>query len=93
VKIRGIVGAPLLEINTKFIKSVTYGETLDVATWIEEWRARVFVQMHRVTRAGPHGDDLICEGREVRAFVKRDAADPDRLRAIAIPDDIKAMCS
>ena len=27
VKIRGIVGAPLLEINTKFIKSVTYGET------------------------------------------------------------------
>ena len=31
VKIRGIVGAPLLEINTKFIKSVTYGETLDVA--------------------------------------------------------------
>ena len=64
---------------------MTYGETLDVATWIEEWRARVFVQMHCVTRAGPHGDDLICEGREVRAFVKRDAADPDRLRAIAIP--------
>ena len=89
MKIRGIVGAPLLEINTKFIKSVTYGETLDVATWIEEWRARVFVQMHRVTR----GNDLICEGREVRAFVQRDATDPDRLRAIAIPEDIRAMCS
>ena len=47
--------------------------------------------MQAIVRA--HGDDLICEGREVRAFVKRDAADPDRLRAIAIPDDIKAMCS
>lgn len=89
VKTRGIVGTPLLEINTKFIKAVTYGETITIATWIEEWREKVFVQMHRVTR----GDDLICEGREVRAFVKRDADNPDRLRAIPVPDDIKAMCS
>jgi len=86
---RGIVGTPLLEINTKFIKAVTYGETITIATWIEEWRDKVFVQMHRVTR----GDDLICEGREVRAFVKRDADNPDRLRAIPVPDDIKALCS
>ncbi len=89
VKTRGIVGTPLLEINTKFIKAVTYGETITIATWIEEWRDKVFVQMHRVTR----GDDLICEGREVRAFVKRDPDNPDRLRAIPVPDDIKAMCS
>ena len=89
VKTRGIVGTPLLEINTKFIKAVTYGETITIATWIEEWRDKVFVQMHRVTR----GDDLICEGREVRAFVKRDADNPDRLRAIPVPDDIKALCS
>ena len=93
VKTRGIVGTPLLEINTKFIKAVTYGETITIATWIEEWREKVFVQMHRVTRAGPQGEDLICEGREVRAFVKRDADNPDRLRAIPVPDDIKAMCS
>jgi 4-hydroxybenzoyl-CoA thioesterase len=93
VKTRGIVGTPLLEINTKFIKAVTYGETITIATWIEEWRDKVFVQMHRVTRAGPQGEDLICEGREVRAFVKRDAVDPDRLRAIPVPDDIKALCS
>jgi len=39
------------------------------------------------------GDDLICEGREVRAFVKRDADNPDRLRAIAVPEDIRALCS
>ena len=89
VKTRGIVGTPLLEINTKFIQAVTYGETITIATWIEEWREKVFVQMHRVTR----GDDLICEGREVRAFVRRDADNPDRLRAIPVPDDIKALCS
>ena len=84
VKTRGIVGTPLLEINTKFFKPVTYGETIHITTQVIEWRAKVFVQVHRVTR----GDDLICEGREVRAFVN-----PDRLRAIAVPEDIRALCS
>ena len=94
VKTRGIVGTPLLEINTRFHQPVTYGETITITTWIEEWRAKVFVQKHRVTRARADGqDDLICEGREVRAFVKRDENKPDRLRAIPVPEDIRAMCS
>jgi 4-hydroxybenzoyl-CoA thioesterase len=94
-KTRGIVGTPLLEINTKFMKSATYGETLTVTTHVEEWRVKVVVQMHRVTRvrADGTGDDLICEGREVRAFVKRDADDRDRLRAIPVPEDIRLLCS
>ena len=89
VKTRGIVGTPLLEINTRFVKAATYGETLTITTHVAEWRAKVLVQMHRVMR----GEELICEGREVRAFVIRDAHDPDRLRAIAVPDDIRLMCS
>lgn len=88
VKTRGIVGTPLLEINTKFVQPVTYGESIQISTWVEEWRAKVFVQMHRVTR----GDTLICEGREVRAFVVRDP-ETERLRAIPVPDDLKALCS
>ena len=93
VKTRGIVGTPLLEINTKFYKAATYGETLTITTHIEEWRAKVIVQVHRITRAHAGGEDLICEGREVRAFVKRDADDPDRLRAIAVPEDIRLLCT
>jgi 4-hydroxybenzoyl-CoA thioesterase len=89
VKTRGIVGTPLLEINTKFLQAVTYGETIVIATHIEEWRNRAFIQVHRVTR----GETLVCEGREVRAFVMRDIVDPDRLRAIPVPPDIKALCS
>lgn len=86
---RGIVGTPLLEINTKFMKTVTYGETIHITTQVEEWRRVAFIQVHRVTR----GDDLVCEGREVRAFVKRDDHDPNRLRAIPVPEDIRALCS
>lgn len=89
VKTRGIVGTPLLEINTRFLHAVTYGETLTIATHVEEWRNKAFVQMHRVTR----GDTVVCEGREVRAFVVRDADNPERLRALPVPEDIKTLCS
>ena len=94
VKTRGIVGTPLLEITTQFHKAATYGETLTITTHVEEWRSKVIVQLHRVTRAREDGsEDLICEGREVRAFVRRDEHDPDRLRAIPVPEDIRALCS
>ena len=85
-KTRGIVGTPLLEIHTRFIKSVTYGETITIATQVEEWRDKVFIQLHRVTR----GDELICEGRETRIFVTRDAA--GQLKSIPVPEDIRALC-
>ena len=88
VQTRGIIGTPLLEINTRFLKAATYGETLVIETSVEEWRHKAFVQHHRVTR----GEDVICEGREVRAFVIRDAAEGGRLRAIPIPEDIRALC-
>jgi 4-hydroxybenzoyl-CoA thioesterase len=92
---RGIVGTPLLEIHNRFVTAATYGEVLTIHTWVEEWRAKVFVQKHRVLRAGAGGapgDELICEGREVRAFVRRDPDNPDRLRAIPVPPDIQALC-
>ena len=89
MKTRGIVGTPLLEISTKFITAATYPEELEISTHVQEWRAKVFVQRHRVMR----GATLICEGTETRAFVRRDTENPDRLRAISIPEDIKALCS
>lgn len=93
-KTRGIVGTPLLEINTRFLKSATYGETLTVTTHVQEWRSKVVVQVHRITRArADGGEDLICEGREVRVFVKRDDNDRDRLRAIPVPEDIRQLCT
>jgi 4-hydroxybenzoyl-CoA thioesterase len=73
----------------RFLKSVTYAQTIEIATHVDEWRSKVFVQVHSVRRNG----ELMCEGREVRTFVKRDADDPDRLRSIPVPDDIRALCT
>ena len=83
----GCVGAPLLEIHTRFHTAVTYGERIDIHTSIEEWRGKVFIQLHRVTR----GDELICEGRETRALCVRDNS--GRLKAVPVPDFIHSACA
>ena len=84
----GIIGTPLLEHQARFVKSATYGERLVIATHVEEWRAKVFVQKHVVTR----GEDLICESSETRIFCVRDAQDRRRIRAIPVPPDIRRLC-
>lgn len=89
VKTTGIVGTPLLEIHTRFMRPATYGQTLHIHTSIEEWRGKVFIQKHIVKR----GEEVLCEGRETCAFVVCPAGEPDRIKAILIPEDIKARCS
>ena len=89
VKTRGIIGTPLLEINTKFMRPATYGETIHVHTTVEEWAAKTFRHRHVVMR----GDTVLCEGTEVRAFCIRDPENPERIKAIPVPEDIKALCS
>ncbi|MGH6638672.1 MAG: acyl-CoA thioesterase [Polaromonas sp.] len=88
VKTTGIIGTPLLEIHTRFMRPATYGQTLQIHTRIEEWRDKVFIQKHLVKR----GEDLLCEGLETRAFVIHPPGEPDRIKAIAVPADIKAKC-
>ena len=89
VKTRGIIGTPLLETHTRFLKSATYGEQIEVHTTVEQWAAKTFRHRHVIRR----GDDILCEGTEVRAFVVRDPADPERIRAIPVPEDIQALCT
>ena len=83
----GCVGAPLLEIHTRFVAPSTYGQRIEIHTRVLEWRGKVFIQEHRVLR----GEVLICEGRETRALcVKR----PDgSLKAVPVPDFIRQACS
>jgi len=89
VKTRGIIGTPLLEINTRFMRPATYGETIQVHTTVEEWMNKTFRHRHVVKR----GDTVLCEGTEVRAFCIRDPENPDRIKAIPVPEDIRQLCS
>lgn len=89
VKTTGIIGTPLLEIHTTFMRPATYGETLQIQTHVEEWRNKAFIQKHVVMR----GDDVLCQGTETRAFCIRHPDHPERIKAIAVPADIRALCS
>lgn len=83
----GCVGAPLLEIHSRFHTSATYGETLDIHTSTEEWRSKVFVQRHRIVR----GEALICEFRATRALCVKQA--DGKLKAVEIPEFMRAACA
>ena len=88
VKTRGIIGTPLLEIHTRFLKPATYGQTLQVHPSVIEWSTKVFTHKHVIQR----GADILCEGTEKRAFCIRHPEDPDRIKAIEVPEDLKALC-
>ena len=88
VKTRGIIGTPLLEVHTKFMRPATYGETIHVHTTVEDWAAKTFRHRHVVKRDGA----VLCEGTEVRAFCIRDPDNPERIKAIPVPEDILQLC-
>jgi len=81
----GIIGAPLVEVNARFVRPATYGDEITVESWVDEWRARSFVVQHVVRR----GDDVLVEGREIRVFARRDPGDPRRIVVVAPPEDVR----
>ncbi len=93
----GIIGTPLVDIHSKFIKTASYGDVLDIAVSITEWRNKSFVQNFRVTRkipGSPAGTapDLIMECEEVRIFAARREDAKPGIRAVPAPDAIRHLC-
>lgn len=89
-KSSGILGTPLVDTHAKFLKTASYGDVLDIAVSVAEWRRSSFVQRHRITRAP---GDLILECDEVRIFAAHREDHAPGIRAVPIPDDIRALCS
>jgi len=85
---RGIIGTPLVDAQASFRNPATYGEDLDIESWVETWKTKSFVMRHVARR----GDTVIAEGREVRVFAVREAGDPTRIRAVPIPAAWRALC-
>lgn len=86
-KLNGIIGTPLLEVSSRFIKPVSYGDRIEVHTSIVQWDTKVFVHRHEILCEG----ELIAESTEKRVFVRRDV-DTGRMHAIPVPADVRAKC-
>ncbi|MDE2616515.1 MAG: acyl-CoA thioesterase [Burkholderiales bacterium] len=89
----GLIGTPLVDTHARFVKTASYGDTLQIHAQVAEWRERSFVQRYLIKRENADGSvDLIMECDEVRIFAAH-RQDGKGIRAIAIPADIKALCS
>ena len=85
---RGIIGAPLVKASARFAAPASYGDDLDIEVTVAEWRSRSFVMHYTIRR----GDTLIAEGEETRVFAVKDEGNPGRIKAIAIPEDLRRLC-
>jgi 4-hydroxybenzoyl-CoA thioesterase len=87
-KTTGVIGTPVVETSSRFVRPTSYGDTVEVHTSIEEWGEKSFVMKHELRR----GTELLAEGRDVRIFAVRHPEDPLRIKAIPVPEDIKRLC-
>jgi 4-hydroxybenzoyl-CoA thioesterase len=91
-KATGVLGTPLVSLNTNFLRTASYGDTLYVRCHIAQWRDKSFVQRYCIVRTRPDGDeDVILECDEVRIFATRRDDGKNGIRAVAVPADIRAM--
>ena len=83
----GLIGTPLVDTQARFVRTASYGDVLQIHVHISEWRNKSFVQSYRVMR----GEEEIMRCNEVRIFAA--AKEGGGIRALPIPDDIRALCS
>lgn len=83
----GLNGLPLVDASARFLSPAWFGDTLEIESWIEEWRRKTFLIRHDVFKDGA----LAVEGRELRAWAVDDPERPNGIRADVVPDSVKAL--
>jgi 4-hydroxybenzoyl-CoA thioesterase len=83
-----ILGTPIVENQARFVSPASYGDALEVHTTIPTWTTKGFEHLHRIMR----GTELIAEIQEKRIFAIRHPENPQRIRAVAVPDIVLERC-
>jgi 4-hydroxybenzoyl-CoA thioesterase len=82
----GIIGIPLVDARANFLKPVKFGDEVEIASRVTEFRRSSFDVEHRLSSGG----ELAVEGAETRVWAARDKDNPDKIGAVAIPPDVIA---
>jgi len=82
----GIVGLPLVDAGATFIGPARCGDVVEQSSRVSDFRRSSFDVEHRLVIRG----ELAVEGRETRVWAGRDPADPSRMKAQRIPEDVIA---
>jgi 4-hydroxybenzoyl-CoA thioesterase len=81
-----IVGVALVGAQANFRKPVKFGDVIEIASRISEFRRSSFDVEHLLTVGG----ELAVEGGESRVWAARDKDNPDKFTARAIPPEVIA---
>jgi 4-hydroxybenzoyl-CoA thioesterase len=82
-----IIGLPIVDTHAAFKLPCTWGDELEVESFIGEWRRKTFTVNHTIWKDG----EAAVEGHEIRMWGLRRPDDPGKMMAGEIPDDFKAV--
>lgn len=82
----GTIGAPLVDARAVFLKPAKFGDVIEIASRISEFRRTSFDVEHRITVGG----DLAVDGGESRVWAARDKDNPNKIAPFPIPADVIA---
>jgi 4-hydroxybenzoyl-CoA thioesterase len=82
----GIIGIPLVDARANFLSPAKFGDVVEIASRVAEFRRSSFEVEHKLTIGG----NLAVDGVETRVWAARDKANPEKLGAVAIPADVVA---
>ena len=82
----GIIGVPLVDARANFLKPAKFGDVVEIASRVSEFRRSSFDVEHKLSING----ELAVDGGETRVWAARDKANPDKVHAVAIPAEVIA---
>ena len=85
----GIIGIALVDARANFLKPIKFGDKIEIASRISEFRRSSFDVEHRISVGSEHA----VEGGETRVWAMRSTDDPEKIAATTIPQDVIAKFS
>jgi 4-hydroxybenzoyl-CoA thioesterase len=82
----GILGIPLVDARANFLKPAKFGDTIEIASRVSEFRRSSFDVEHIITLNG----ERAVEGGETRVWAGRHKDDPEKMASVTIPPEVIA---
>ncbi|HEU4661736.1 MAG TPA: thioesterase family protein [Pseudolabrys sp.] len=82
----GIIGLPLVDARAAFRAPAKFGDTIEIASHVKEFRRSSFDVEHLITIGGK----VAVEGAETRVWAGKHASDPHKISAVPLPADVIA---
>jgi 4-hydroxybenzoyl-CoA thioesterase len=77
---------PLVDVNAEVRRPVRFGDVIEIASRVTEFRRSSFHVEHRITADG----ELVVDGGETRVWAVRKRDDPSKISAQPIPEEVIA---